>query len=134
MGFCHAVRTTARRLLPALTLLAFAACADDAVPTPADGLYYVDLVAPEGHEDGAVLIQLQGGGIAEAVQVHGRMWSEMSPGGARVLLMTAWPGPLRFQVRLQDAPALPRAEILQVADIDNRLRGSLSGYSVTISR
>lgn len=51
---------------------------------------------------------------------------------SRIVVVMDSPGQIRFAVGADNVRNVPEVRVLQVADGENRLRESLSGYDVTV--
>lgn len=122
-----------RLILPALALVALAACSDEA-PVSGPGTMTATVVGPNGAEGAAVLTLLGDGiGAISAVggsEVHVREGDSM----VRVVLIDPAGGDLAFQVAVPDTTAPPASVILQVAGPDDALRPSVDDYSLEFVR
>ncbi len=128
------LRSTVRALAIACCLVV-AAC-DDAPPEPqpVPGDLVVRLVSPNGSE-GAAVLQTTDGGIQEISVEAGLQAFHWSEGGlTRIVLLRDEAGEVRFVMSVEDWRQPPQLEIVEVADEANRLRGSLVGYSLQVSR
>ncbi|HLU26409.1 MAG TPA: hypothetical protein VKZ58_11965 [Longimicrobiales bacterium] len=129
------VRAVLRGALLAASLgLAGAGC-DDPDGPGGPGVYEVVIESPNGPE-GAAVVQLTGSGIEGARSADARVFvARVERNTSRVVVVRDEPGELRFQVEVRDlgAPMLS-AVLLQVADGNNELRGSLAGYRVSLIR
>lgn len=120
--------------IAAFVAVAVAGCSDPDGPR-GPGAYEVAIESPNG-EEGAAVIQLTGSGIEGARAADARVYlAHIDESTTRVVLIRDTPGELRFQVDVRDLGApKPSAVILQVADGDNELRGSLAGYRASLTR
>lgn len=118
-------------------MLALAACGDggpETPPTPTGGDFDAVLQGPTSSES-AAMVELTGEGI-EDVQSNGPAIVASSPvsGGRRVVVVRPAPGPIGFRVRVAEGGAIPTARIVELADANDQLRTSLTGYQVTFTR
>jgi hypothetical protein len=121
-----------RRAWRVLWVAAALAACEDAVPG-GPGAVTVSLVSPTGAE-GAAVVALTGAGIGEVSGAGTRVFAAATPGGTRVVVVAEPAGALRFQVQVEDVTAPPTAALVEVADGEDRLRTSLQGYRLEVSR
>jgi hypothetical protein len=94
----------------------------------------VDLVSPNGAE-GSAVFQLQGGADLDVVTSFGGevfFSHDDAAGTTSVVVIMDVPGDISFKVRSQNVGRLPTVEVIQVADGNDVLRGSLVGYDVEL--
>jgi len=116
-----------------LVAAALAAACVDTGPQSAPGVLTVQVVSPIGGE-GSALVSLFGDGIREVTPLEGQVYSERTADTVRVVVVADEPGVLRFRLAVADTTALFQGEVLQVADGDDRLRSSLTGYALEFFR
>ncbi len=105
----------------------------DVGPVSGPGTFIATLESPNGAE-GALWIRLIGGGVSSVQPLTGELFTSTSGDTTKVLVMLATPGDVAFRVQVADTTQPPIAVVLQVADRDNRLRGSLRGYEVRLNQ
>lgn len=129
------------RILFALAVVISAACAGDSTGSgvPAGrGTLLVRLTSPHT-DDGAILFELSGPRIDSVVAVNASLQSftrranDSTIVGA-VIGVVVNGVVVTLQVADVNASALYAARIVEVADRDNVLRASLTGYALTVSR
>lgn len=98
------------------------------------GVLLVTLVSPVGNEASAVFELTGGIGLGTVSPIGGEVLYQHYGGSTRVVVVMDEPGEVRFQVRTEDLGQLPEADVVQVADGENQLRISLSGYTVQVAR
>lgn len=91
------------------------------------------LVSPNGDE-GAALIELTGSGLRELTVKEGRVFTTGTDQRVRAVIVLDEPGVLRFQIEMDDPNAAISATVLEVADGNNKVRTSLTGYDVGFTR
>lgn len=127
-----------RSILLALpAVLALAGCGDggpETPPAPPGGDYDAVLQGPTTSES-AALLELTGAGI-EDVRSTSPAIVASSPvtGGRRVVVVREVPGTIGFRVRVAPGNEPPTARVVELADPEDQLRGSLTGYQVTFTR
>ena len=121
-----------RQYLVAFTLIALAACADQA--PPGSGTLTATLVSPNGAE-GSALIVLIGPGIGEISPLGDtELYSHAADGSAQVLLINQVGGELAFLVALADTTAKPEWVVEEVAGPDDELRLLTGDYELELRR
>jgi len=113
-------------------LLFFAGACDflgpDGPKGPGD--LFATMVSPNGNE-GSAVFELSGGvGLGTVSPVGGEVFYEHSGSSTRIAVIMDEPGEVRFQIRTENVGHLPEVTVIQVADGENDLRTSLSGYKV----
>ena len=98
------------------------------------GSLLATLVSPLGNEASAVFELTGGVGLVTVSAPGGEVFYEHFGGSTRIIVVLNDPGEVRFQVRTEDVGQPPEVSVIQVADGDNRLRTSLSGYTVRFTR
>ncbi len=117
-----------------LATVATAACDLGLFGPSGSGVIRVSVTSPYGSE-GAAVFELTGGVDLGPVTTNGGdTFFEHTEGRSRVVVVLDEPGQLWFQVRTADIGKLPSVRVLQVADGENRLRASVSGYEVDFKR
>lgn len=92
----------------------------------------VTVTSPNGTE-GAALLELSGGvGLGPVTSAAGTVFFDHGKNTTRVVVILDAPGEIRFDVRSDDIGTPPQVTLLQVADGDDALRASLSGYHVDL--
>jgi hypothetical protein len=114
--------------------LGVAACGDEPTPptpTPVPGDLVVSLVSPNGGE-GAAVLETGDEGIVDIAAEGSQAYLWQAGGASRIVVLLDEPGDVRFTISVEDVNEPPRLEIVEVADGDNRLRESLTGYRVVL--
>lgn len=128
------VTNNIRLLMPAVfasaVIAAIAAC-DILNPGPSGpGELRANIVSPNAN-DGAAVLELTGGaGLGLVTTDNGEAFYQHDGATTRVVVVLENPGLITFMVRVEDVAALPSVTVLQVADGNNELRTSVSGYDV----
>jgi len=94
----------------------------------------VTLVSPDGNEASAVFEVAGGISLGTVSPVGGEVLYQHFGGLTRIVVVMDEPGEVQFQVRTEDVGHLPEVSVIQVADGENQLRTSLSGYTVQVTR
>ncbi|MDQ3082932.1 MAG: hypothetical protein M3R07_12050 [Gemmatimonadota bacterium] len=112
----------------ALATIALTAC-DESTPSDGPGTVTAALVSPNGAE-GAAVVDVAGAveNISGATGVV--VYTTPSPTGTRVILVRAMPGNLEMSFRTQDISRPPNLSVVEVADGNDAIRSSLTGYRV----
>ena len=112
---------------------AAAACGDSGPSGPSGpGTFRADLLSPNGAE-GAAVFELTGGlGLGDVSGSGGEVLYDHGSSATRVIVLLDDPGLIRFQIRTENVGSLPSVTVVQVADGDNALRESLSGYDIQL--
>ena len=118
-------------LLLAVLVSAIGCSGADAGPVSGPGSFVATLESPNGVE-GASLIHLIGGGVSSVQPLSGELFTSTSGDTTKVLVVLTTPGDVAFRVQVADTTQPPIVVLLQVADGDNRSRGSLQGYEVRL--
>lgn len=117
-----------------LAVGAAAACDSGLFGPSGSGVIQVSVTSPFGPE-GAAVFELTGGvGLGPVTTNGGDTFFEHADGVSRVVVVLDEPGQLWFQVRTTDIGKLPTVRVLQVADGENRVRPSVSGYGFDFER
>jgi hypothetical protein len=98
------------------------------------GFLLATLVSPLGNEASAVFELTGGVGLGTVSAPGGQVFYEHFGGSTRIIVVLNDPGEVRFRVRTEDVGQPPEVSVIQVADGENRLRTSLSGYTVRLTR
>ena len=94
------------------------------------GALHANVVSPNAF-DGAAVLEITGGlGLGSITSDDGEVFYERDGGTTRLVIILEDPGPITFQIRVDDVAELPSATVIQVADGNNELRTSLSGYDI----
>jgi hypothetical protein len=92
------------------------------------------LISPNGAE-GSVVLELTGGiGLGTVSPEGGEVLYQHFGESSRIVMVLDEPGEIRFTVRTEDVGKYPDVRVIQVADGQNNLRPSVSGYEVTFTR
>lgn len=114
------------------------ACSDDATGGAAPaGTLTLRLTTPHA-DDGAVLFEVSGPPIDSATAVNAslRLFTRRASGSTVVgVVVGAFTNGAVVTLRVPDVGAAPgyAARVLEVADRENALRASLSGYAITVT-
>ena len=130
------------RLFVVAALLAGAACAGDATGNggpPGSGTFILRLTTPHA-DDGAVLFELSGPAIDTVVAANASLRLFTRRANNPSTIVCAIVGPVAggvvatLRVPASDAAAAYSARVVEVADRQNVLRGSLAGYGLVVER
>lgn len=95
------------------------------------GELHANIISPTGAVDGAAVLELTGPtGLGSIRTGFGDVFFERDGNTTRVVIILDDPGLLTFHMRVEDVSELPEATVLQVADGNNELRASVSGYEI----
>ena len=110
--------------------LTVSGCTDDpVVPPGGPAEFQVTLISPNGPE-GAALIEIDQTGLRPITVLGGDAFSQQLGDVTRLVIVLTDPGQIAFLMRVDDAAVLPTAKVLEVADADDELRASVTGYRV----
>jgi hypothetical protein len=98
------------------------------------GAFHATLVSPAGAEGSAVIEIVGGSSLGTISPQSGQVFYRHRSGVTRLVVVLDEPGTIRFQIRTEDVAVVPSATVIQVADGNDQLRGSLSGYSVELEQ
>ena len=117
-----------RKLLVCVTSVLLLASCDSTNPSGPGTLTAV-LKSPNGAE-GAAVLDVEG--IVESMSANGDVTLYQTPSGqaTRAVLVRLTPGELSMKVTLADVSRTPQITVVEVADGDNKVRPSVSGYNV----
>ena len=119
-----------------LSLVALPAwgCRDSTGPSGprGPGVLEVSLVSPNGAEGSAVLSMDGGTELGEITTTDGEVYFQHAGGSSKVIVLLDIPGSIRFRVETQEVADLPSVAVEQVADGEDELRTSVSGYQIQI--
>jgi hypothetical protein len=96
------------------------------------GTLTATLVSPNGAEGSAVFEITGGIDLGFVITTGGEVFHQHSGGTSRVVVILDDPGEIRFRVGTEDVAEIPQVAVIQVADGENHLRPSLSGYEVRV--
>ena len=110
------------------------ACQDSTGPSgpQGPGAFEVSLVSPNGAEGSAVLSMTGGTELGEITTTGGEVYFHHAGGSSKVIVLLDRPGSIRFRVETQEVADIPSVAVEQVADGDDELRTSVSGYQIQI--
>jgi len=134
MGILIRIKPVFERATAACLLVAaVAACGDSGPSGPSGpGTFRAEMVSPNGAE-GAAVLELTGGvGLGDVTMSGGEVHYAHGPTATQIIVLLDDPGQIRFQIRTMNVGSLPSVTVVQVADGDNALRESLSGYDVQL--
>ncbi len=106
--------------------LALVACSSDGT-APNPGEIRAVVLSPDG-DLGAAVLEL--GGVLDITPVGGRAFTERNGDVLRVVIVLDEPGQIEFRIKTADMTGQPTATVVEVADGDNQVPESVSGYSV----
>lgn len=118
-----------------LVLAATVACGSDSTTGPTAGTLTVSLTTPNA-DDGAMLLTVSGPDMTQIAVEDTSLYVRYAQDGTTITVVLV--GDLRagslvtFHVPDVDAVSSYSATITQVADRNNVLRGSLTGYALTV--
>jgi hypothetical protein len=120
--------------LPAVALVTALACGDSTGPKGprGPGEFQVDLVSPFGAEGSAIFEIMGGTGLGEVVAANGEAYFHRAGGSLKVIVLLDAPGAIRFRVETDEVGDVPSVTVVQVADGDDELRASVSGYQAEV--
>ena len=89
--------------------------------------------AAEIGPEGSAVFELTGGAdLSVTSSTGGEVFYEHSAGSSRVVIVMDDPGQISFRVETGDVGVVPTVDVIQVADGQDQLRSSLSGYEVIV--
>ena len=120
-----------RRLLTFIVVIAWAVGCDDGPPVP--GALRVYVVSPNGLESAAI-VELDG--LFDQVEAapSGTVFSEVTDGRTRIVVIMRSQGDVWFQVFVPNINEPPTATVLEIAGPSNDLRSDLDGYRLQFER
>lgn len=122
-----------RAMAACLLVAAVAACGDSGPSGPSGpGTFRAEMVSPNGAEGSAVFELTGGVGLGDVTMSGGEVLYDHGPTATQIIVLLDDPGQIRFQIRTDNVGSLPSVTVVQVADGDNALRESLSGYDVQL--
>lgn len=116
------------RVSALLLVLTAAACDSDG----ADPRARTVTITPQ-IDNGAAVVLLVGAPISTVTSGEADVFVSTSGDTTRVVLLREVPGPLRFDVLLEDATLDPVGTVLQVSDGENALRADVNTYRVEVN-
>lgn len=122
-----------RFILPALLTLAACDPGGSGPPEPEGGTFHAVLESPNGAE-GAVSLQLTGGGIASLEATGATLLASTVSGGKRVVVLKEPAGSIEFDLTIERGNDVPEVQVLEVVDGQDQPRASLAGYDVEFTR
>lgn len=87
------------------------------------------LISPNGAE-GAAVIELTGVGVTGLATDDGAFFSQFNGTTVRVVVVRDDPGDITFRFVVPNKGDRPNWSVIEVADGNNGLRGSVSGYQL----
>ncbi|UCC47466.1 MAG: hypothetical protein JSV41_08150 [Gemmatimonadota bacterium] len=127
-------RTGVALVLAYAAVISALACSEGRGPTrpePMPGELLVAVVSPNGAE-GAAVLETVAEGIVEAAAEDGDAYVFRAGNTSRIVVLLNDPSEIRFTLWVEDIHAPPALRIVEVADGENRLRATLSGYRVEV--
>lgn len=114
-----------------LAAVALLIACDGSTDPGGPGTLTASLISPNGAEGAAVLDIV---GAVETVTGSDEVAAYTTPSatGTRVVLVRMNAGAISVRLRVPDVSRPPQASVVEVADGDDRVRSSLSGYRVEI--
>jgi hypothetical protein len=126
-------RRLGRLLATGVVILAVGSCDDLGPSGPrGPGTVQVELVSPYGSEGSAVFEVVEGTGLGIVTTTGGEVYYEHGADATRVVVILDAPGQIGFRLQTENVRRLPQVTLTQVADGNDELRGSLSGYEVEL--
>jgi len=119
-----------RRLVIPLAMLALALTACDSTDPGGDANLTAVLVSPNGAE-GAAILDVTGTVESFTAPSGMSVYTTPSGNGTRVIVVRLAPGELSVNLAVADASNPPAISVVEVADGNNQLRQSVSGYTVS---
>jgi hypothetical protein len=118
------------KIIFAIAVMSLAATACDSTQPGGSGTLKAVLVSPNGAEGAAVLDVT---GTVESVTAPGdvTVFTTPSANGTRVIVMRLTPGELSMNIAVPNVSTRPVVTVVEVADGDDKIRPSLTGYQVT---
>jgi len=118
------------RFFLALAAMSLASAACDSTQPGGSGTLTTVLVSPNGAEGAAVLDVT---GTFDSITAPGdvTVFTTPSANGTRIIVMRLTPGELSMNIAVPNVSRRPTVTVVEVADGDDKLRPSLSGYQVT---
>jgi hypothetical protein len=113
------------------------ACSDLGPDGPeGSGSIRVGLVSPNGAEGSAVFEFTGGSGLGVVTAFGGEVYysHNYGTGTSKVVVIMDNPGQIQFRIRSSDVGDLPSFSVLQVADGNDDLRTSLTGYDIEVAQ
>ncbi len=110
----------------AVATIALIGC-DGSTPPDGPGTVTAALVSPNGAE-GAAVVDVAGAVENISGSSDVAVYTTPSPVGTRVILVRATPGNLEMSFRTQDISRPPNLAVVEVADANDAIRSSLTGY------
>ena len=115
-------------LFAALALTAVSC--DSTEPDGGPGTVTAVLVSPNGPE-GAAVLDVSGAVESFTGTNDVSVYTTPASGGTRVIIVRLTPGELSVNMKVASTDEPPPVTVVEVADGDNRLRTSTTGYQVT---
>jgi hypothetical protein len=128
VGVSRALLAPRRLALAVAASLALVACDSD---KPVDPTIRSVTLLPVTSEDAAAWVELLGAPVASVTVDEGEVFFLSRGDTTQVVLVRPDPGPLRFQVQVENAGETPVGTVIQVADGQNRLRDA-GGYAAEV--
>ena len=121
-------------ILAVTAILLATGCEDSPAGPTGPGVLHITLESPNS-DDAAVVLELSGGSTYREYRMDlGDIFAEQDGDLTRIVAIKDDPGTIVFRMRAHDLSTLPTATVIQVADGNNDVRTSLSGYSVNFQQ
>ena len=119
-----------KKLYFCFALLLAVGC-DGSTEPDGPGTITASLISPAGPE-GAAILDIVGTVDAVTGTSDVAAYSTPTATGTRVILVRMTPGPLQVRLGIPDVSRPPAITVVEVADGDDRVRTSVSGYHVEL--
>jgi hypothetical protein len=117
-----------------LAVLTTVRCSDEPLgPPPVPGQVTLVVVSPND-DDGAALIELNGGGVTSVGADSAEVLADTRDGRLRVVVARRSPGALVFTLGVRDTAAVLDPVLLEVAGAADEPRSSLAGYTIEVRK
>jgi hypothetical protein len=92
------------------------------------------VVVSPNDDDGAALIELNGGGVTSVGADSAEVLADTRDGRLRVVVARRSPGALVFTLGVRDTAEVLDPVLLEVAGAADELRSSLAGYTIEVRK
>jgi len=128
-------KDTVRMVIACSVILGIASCDLSGPSGPSGpGWLHADLVSPNGQESAAVFELAGGRDLGAIVLDGGEVFDERDGSTIRIVVIMDSPGQIHLEIRTEDVAKIPSSAVVQVADEENRLRSSLTGYKLSFTK